>query len=35
VRGKNAKFKHFNEGELKKESVWAKFAYTDSDGKEY
>lgn len=24
-----------NEGELKKESVWAKFAYTASDGKTY
>ena len=23
----------FKEGELEKESVWAKFAYTDSDGK--
>lgn len=25
----------FKEGELKKESVWAKFAYTASDGKTY
>ena len=25
----------FNEGELQKESVWAKFAYTASDGKTY
>ncbi len=25
----------FNEGELKKDSVWAKFAYTAADGKEY
>jgi hypothetical protein len=25
----------FKEGELKKESVWAKFAYTASDGKRY
>lgn len=25
----------FNEGELLKDSVWAKFAYTASDGKEY
>ena len=25
----------FKEGELKKESVWAKFAYTAADGKEY
>lgn len=25
----------FKEGELQKESVWAKFAYTASDGKEY
>ena len=25
----------FKEGELKKESVWAKFAYTASDGKNY
>ena len=25
----------FKEGELKKESVWAKFAYTATDGKEY
>lgn len=25
----------FKEGELKKETVWAKFAYTASDGKEY
>ena len=25
----------FNEGELQKESVWAKFAYTASDGKRY
>lgn len=25
----------FKEGELKKDAVWAKFAYTASDGKEY
>ena len=25
----------FKEGELNKESVWAKFAYTAADGKEY
>ena len=25
----------FKEGELVKESVWAKFAYTASDGKDY
>ena len=25
----------FKEGELKKESVWAKFAYTATDGKVY
>lgn len=25
----------FNEGELVKDSVWAKFAYTASDGKDY
>ena len=25
----------FKEGELKKESVWAKFAYTATDGKDY
>ena len=25
----------FKEGELDKNSVWAKFAYTASDGKEY
>ena len=25
----------FKEGELEKESVWAKFAYTASDGKVY
>ena len=25
----------FKEGELQKESVWAKFAYTASDGKTY
>ncbi len=25
----------FKEGELEKNSVWAKFAYTASDGKEY
>ena len=25
----------FKEGELKKESVWAKFAYTAADGKDY
>ena len=25
----------FKEGELKKDSVWAKFAYTASDGKTY
>ena len=25
----------FNEGELQKESVWAKFVYTASDGKTY
>ena len=25
----------FKEGELKKEAVWAKFAYTASDGKVY
>ena len=25
----------FKEGELQKESVWAKFAYTASDGKNY
>ncbi|MDO5573788.1 MAG: RhuM family protein [bacterium] len=39
----NAKFKYFDvhvrnifqEGELDKNSVWAKFAYTASDGKEY
>ena len=25
----------FKEGELKKDSVWAKFAYTAADGKDY
>ena len=25
----------FKEGELSKEAVWAKFAYTDADGKVY
>ncbi len=25
----------FKEGELEKNSVWAKFAYTASDGKDY
>lgn len=25
----------FNEGELEKDSVWAKFAYTAADGKTY
>ena len=25
----------FKEGELQKDSVWAKFAYTASDGKTY
>lgn len=38
-RDKSVTGKHvrniFKEGELKKESVWAKFAYTASDGKIY
>lgn len=38
-RDKSVTGKHvrniFKEGELKKESVWAKFAYTASDGKTY
>ena len=38
-RDKSVTGKHvrniFKEGELKKESVWAKFVYTASDGKTY
>ena len=34
VIGKHVR-KIFKEGELEKESVWAKFAYTASDGKVY
>ena len=38
-RDKSVTGKHvrniFKEGELKKESVWAKFAFTASDGKTY